>query len=152
MVEGSEEYIPVATTRPETILGDTAVCVHPEDPRYQHLIGKHVLVPMSDGRPIPVIADTYVDREFGTGALKITPGHDPNDYELGKRHNLPLINIMNRDASINANGGRYQGMDRFVCRDELWKDMEAAGLVLKVEKHAQRVPISQRGGEVIEPL
>uniref|UniRef100_I2CQT9 valine--tRNA ligase n=1 Tax=Nannochloropsis gaditana (strain CCMP526) TaxID=1093141 RepID=I2CQT9_NANGC len=151
-VANSDDFLPVATTRPETILGDTAVCVHPEDPRYQHLIGKTVLVPRSGGREIPIIADTYVDRDFGTGALKITPGHDPNDYELGKRHNLPLINIMNRDASINANGGQYQGMDRFECREALWRDMEAEGLALKVEKHAQRLPVSQRGGEVIEPL
>lgn len=149
--ESPDEFIPVATTRPETILGDTAVCVHPEDDRYKHLIGKKLVVPVV-GREIFVIADDYVDREFGTGALKITPGHDSNDYELGKRHNLPIINIMNRDATINSNGGPYRGLDRFVAREKLWKQMEADGLALKVESHASRVPRSQRGGEIVEPL
>jgi len=147
----SDEFLAVATTRPETILGDTAVCVHPEDPRYKHLIGKKVIVPIQ-GREIPIIADDYVDMEFGTGALKITPGHDPNDYEIGKRHNLQTINIMNRDASINENGGDYKGLDRFECREKLWADMEKNGLVIKVDPHTQRVPRSQRGGEVIEPM
>jgi valyl-tRNA synthetase len=145
------EYLPVATTRPETIVGDTAVCVHPEDERYKSLIGKNVVVPMSD-RTIPVIADEYVDMEFGTGALKITPGHDPNDYELGKKFDLPIINVMNKDGSMNANAGTYNGMDRFECREKLWADMEGAGLVLKVDPHTQRVPRSQRGGEIIEPM
>ncbi|MBZ0275015.1 MAG: valine--tRNA ligase, partial [Anaerolineae bacterium] len=149
-VEGGE-FIPVATTRPETILGDTAVCVHPEDPRYQHLIGKTAYVPMLN-RPIPIIADAYVDREFGTGALKITPAHDFNDYEIGQRHNLAVINVMNRDATLNAEAGPYAGLDRFVCREKLWGDMTAAGLTLKVENHTHVVPRSQRGGEVIEPL
>lgn len=150
--DSKEEFIPVATTRPETILGDTAVCVHPDDPRYQKYIGKNVRVPIL-GREIPVIADDYVDREFGTGALKITPGHDMNDYDIGKRHNLPLINIMNKDASINANGGPlFEGLDRFEVREKLWGKMTAAGLVLKVEDYATRVPRSQRGGEIIEPL
>ena len=144
-------FIPVATTRPETILGDTAVCVHPEDDRYKAFIGKTVRVPMTD-RDIPIIADEYVDREFGTGALKVTPAHDANDYELGKKHNLPLINIMNKDASINEKGGVYNGLDRFECREKLWKDMEAAGMTIKVDPHTQRVPRSQRGGEVIEPM
>jgi len=148
---GGADHLPVATTRPETILGDTAVCVHPEDPRYKHLIGKTVVVP-TQGREIPIIADEYVDMEFGTGALKITPGHDPNDYELGKKHALPTINIMNRDASINEAGGPYAGLDRFECRERLWADMGAAGLVLKADPHTQRVPRSQRGGEVIEPM
>lgn len=148
---GSSEFIPVATTRPETILGDTAVCVHPEDPRYKHLIGKTVVVPIV-GREIPVIADEYVDREFGTGALKITPGHDQNDYELGKKHDLPIISIMNKDASINANGGNFEGLDRFDAREQLWAAMDEADLVIKVEDHVNRVPRSQRGGEVIEPL
>lgn len=150
---GGVDHLPVATTRPETILGDTAVCVHPEDPRYSALVGKRVVVPGSGGRTIPVIADDYVDREFGTGALKITPGHDPNDYEIGKRHQLHTINIMNKDATINANGGSaYQGLDRFDCRVKLWADMKEDGLVLREEAHTQRVPRSQRGGEVIEPL
>lgn len=107
---------------------------------------------MSNGRTIPVIADEYVDMEFGTGALKITPGHDPNDYELGKKFNLPIINIMNKDGSMNANAAGYEGLDRFECRDKLWNDMEADGLVIKVDPHTQRVPRSQRGGEIIEPL
>jgi valyl-tRNA synthetase len=149
-VEGGD-HLPVATTRPETILGDTAVCVHPEDPRYKHLIGKKAYVPMLN-REIPVIADEYVDREFGTGALKITPAHDFNDYEIAQRHNLPLINIMNRDATMNANAGSYAGLDRFVCREKLWKDMEAAGITIKVADHTHIIPRSQRGGEVIEPL
>lgn len=144
-------FIPIATTRPETILGDTAVCVHPNDERYKHFIGQMVKVPMTD-RLVPVIADEYVDQTFGTGALKITPAHDVNDYELGKKHSLPLINIMNKDASINQEGGVYAGLDRFVCREKLWNDMTAAGLTIKVEPHTQRVPRSQRGGEVIEPM
>lgn len=146
------DYLPVATTRPETIVGDTAVCVHPEDERYKHLVGKHVVVPMSGGRTIPIIADEYVDMEFGTGALKITPGHDPNDYTLGKKFDLPIINVMNKDGSMNANAGKYEGQDRFECRESLWNDMEKEGLVIKVEPHTQRVPRSQRGGEIIEPL
>jgi valyl-tRNA synthetase len=146
------EFLPVATTRPETICGDTAVCVHPDDERYKHLIGNKVVVPMSNGRTIPVIADDYVDMEFGTGALKITPGHDPNDYELGKKYNLPIINIMNKDGSMNSHAAGYEGLDRFACREKLWNDMDADGLVIKVDAHTQRVPRSQRGGEIIEPL
>lgn len=142
----------MATTRPETICGDTAVCVHPDDERYKHLIGKKVVVPRSDGRTIPIIADEYVDMAFGTGALKITPGHDPNDYEIGKKFELPIINIMNKDGSMNANAGPYENLDRFVCREQLWRDMEEDGLVIKVDPHTQRVPRSQRGGEIIEPL
>lgn len=149
-VEGGES-LPVATTRPETILGDTAVCVHPDDERYQHLVGKRAYVPMLD-REIPIIADEYVDREFGTGALKITPGHDFNDYEIGRRHNLELISVLNKDATINENGGPYKGLDRFEARKKLWEDMQAAGLTIKVQPHMMVVPRSQRGGEVIEPL
>ena len=145
-------YIPVSTTRPETILGDSAVCVHPEDERYKKYIGKMMKVPFTD-REIPVIADDYVDREFGTGALKVTPAHDINDYELGKKHNLPLINIMNKDATINDQGGiKYKNLDRFECREQLWEDMKNMNLVIKDEPHMQRVPRSQRGGEIIEPL
>jgi len=147
-----ELYIPIATTRPETILGDTAVCVHPDDPRYQQFIGKRVKVPMMD-RTIPVIADDYVDREFGTGALKITPAHDMNDYEISKRHDLPLISIMNKDASINHIGGtRYQGLSREECRVKIWQDLETNGIAIKTQPHLQRIPRSQRGGEVIEPM
>ncbi len=144
-------YIPVATTRPETILGDTAVAVHPEDPRYQHLIGQQALVPITH-RPIAIIADAYVDREFGTGALKITPGHDPHDFEIGQRHKLPIINIMNKDATLNENGGIYAGLDRFEARKKLWADMKAAGLVIKEEAYQMQVPRAQRGGEIIEPM
>jgi valyl-tRNA synthetase len=149
---GLLEFLPVATTRPETIVGDTAVCVHPEDERYKHLVGKQVIVPMGSGRTIPVVADEYVDMEFGTGALKITPGHDPNDYVLGKKFGLEIINVMNKDGSMNANAGNYNGLDRFECREKLWSDMTNVGLAIKVEPHTQRVPRSQRGGEVIEPL
>ncbi|MFZ5911776.1 MAG: valine--tRNA ligase [Chloroflexota bacterium] len=146
-----EEYIPVATTRPETILGDTAVAVHPEDERYQEFIGKTVLVPIL-GREIPVIADAYVTREFGTGALKITPGHDPNDYEIGQRHNLPVLSMLDREARVTEVGGPYEGMDRFECREKLWNDMKAAGLVIKEEPYTLNVPRSQRGGEIVEPM
>ncbi|CAN8063387.1 unnamed protein product [Agarophyton chilense] len=144
-------FIPVATTRPETILGDTAVCVHPEDKRYSQYVGKTVKVPVL-GREIPIITDTYVDREFGTGALKITPGHDHNDYELGKKHGLPIINIMNKDATINSNGGQFEGLERFEARKKVWEAMGEDELVIKVEEHVNRVPRSQRGGEVVEPL
>ncbi|TFH34898.1 MAG: valine--tRNA ligase, partial [Anaerolineales bacterium] len=150
-IADSEESIPVATTRPETILGDTAVAIHPDDERFHHLIGKTCLVPML-GRSIPVIADPYVDREFGTGALKITPGHDPADYEIGQRHHLEIINVLNPDASMNEAAGPYQGMDRFDCRKKLWEDMEAAGLTLKTEPYTLQIPRSQRGGEIIEPM
>jgi valyl-tRNA synthetase len=159
--KATEEFLPVATTRPETIFGDTAVCVNPNDERYSHLIGKRVLVPISEtssggggkARSIPIIADEYVDMEFGTGALKITPGHDPNDYELGKKYDLEIMNVMNKDATMNEKcGERYVGLDRFEAREKLWSDMEEAGLVIKAEPHTQRVPRSQRGGEIIEPL
>ena len=144
-------HLEVATTRPETILGDTAVAVNPDDARYQHLVGKLALVPMLN-REIPIIADSYVDMAFGTGALKVTPGHDPNDFEIGARHDLPVVNIMNKDASLNANAGPYAGLDRFEGRKRLWADMEAAGLTLEVKPHTNSVPRSQRGGEIIEPL
>jgi len=145
------EYIPVATTRPETILGDTAVAVHPDDGRYKKYIGRKVSVPML-GREIPVIADEYVTREFGTGALKITPGHDPNDYEIGQRHGLPVLSMLDREAKVTEIGGPYAGLDRFVCREKLWADMQAAGLVIKEEPYTLNVPHSQRGGEIVEPM
>ena len=151
MLAGSDEFIPVATTRPETILGDTAVAVHPEDPRYQHLIGRKVVVPML-GREIPVIGDDYVDREFGTGALKITPGHDPNDYAIGQRHGLETISMLDREARVTDVGGVYAGLDRFVCRKKLWEDMRAAELVIKEEPYTLKVPRTQRGGEIVEPM
>ena len=145
------EYIPVATTRPETILGDAAVAVHPDDERYRHLHGETCLVPILN-RPIPVIQDTYVDMEFGTGALKITPGHDPHDFEIGQRHGLQIINILNPDASMNANAGPYEGLDRFDCREALWADMETVDLTIRAEDYAMSIPRSQRGGEVVEPM
>jgi valyl-tRNA synthetase len=144
-------YIPVATIRPETILGDTAVAVHPEDERYQKYIGRSAIVPIL-GREIPVIADDYVSREFGTGALKITPGHDPNDYEIAQRHNLPIISMLDQAARINENGGKYQGQDRFEARKNLWEDMRAEGLVIKEEPYTTTIPRSQRGGEIVEPM
>ena len=151
LADGSGDFLPVATTRPETIPGDTGVAVHPDDPRYARFIGKEVLVPIL-GRKIPVVADEYVTKEFGTGALKITPGHDPHDYEIGQRHHLELINIMNKDATLNENAGPYHGMDRFKARKAIWADMEAAGLVIKEESYLMNVPRSQRGGEIVEPL
>lgn len=150
-IADSTETIPVATTRPETILGDTAVAVHPDDKRYRHLVGKTCLVPVLK-RPIPVITDHYVDPAFATGALKITPGHDPADYEIGLRHNLPVVNVLNPDATMNENAGPYAGLDRFVCRERLWADMQAAGLTIKTEPYVMQVPRSQRGGEIIEPM
>ena len=151
LADGSGEYIPVATTRPETILGDSGVAVHPEDERYLAFIGKQVIVPML-GRLIPVIADEYVDRAFGTGGLKVTPAHDPNDYNIGQRHGLEMISVMDEAARINQNGGTYAGMDRFECRKKIWADMEAAGLTIKTEPYMMSVPRSQRGGELIEPM
>ena len=146
-----DRHLPVATTRPETILGDTAVAVNPADERYRHLIGKIAYVPVL-GREIPIIGDEYVDMEFGTGALKVTPAHDFTDYELGQRHGLALVNVLSKDASMNANAGKYAGLDRFACREQLWADMEAAGLTIKTEPYNTRIPRSQRGGEVVEPM
>ena len=150
--EGEQAYLPVAPTRPETIRGATAVAVNPADDRFTSFIGKRCVVPFSNGRTIPIIGDDYVDIEFGTGALKITPGHDPNDYEIGQRVGLPTINIMNKDGSMNSNAGAYEGLDRAECRTKLWADMESEGIAIKSEPYQTRVPRSQRGGEVIEPL
>ena len=144
-------HIPVATTRPETILGDSAVAVHPDDDRYRQLVGRTALVPMLN-REVPVIADAQVERDKGSGALKVTPGHDPNDFDIGERHGLPVLNVMNRDASMNENAGPYAGLDRFVCRERMWADMAAAGLAIGVEEIRHSVPRSQRGGEIIEPM
>jgi valyl-tRNA synthetase len=151
VLKDSDEYIPVATIRPETILGDTAVAVHPDDERFKKYIGKSVIVPMLN-REIPVIADEYVSMEFGTGALKITPGHDPNDYAIAQRHNLPIVSMLDAEAKVNENGGKYQGQDRFVARENLWADMKKAGLVIKTEPYRTTIPRSQRGGEIIEPM
>ncbi len=151
VADGSGDFIPVATTRPETIPGDTAVAVHPDDERYARFVGNKVWVPILN-REIPVVADKYVEREFGTGALKITPGHDPHDYEIGERHNLELINILNKDATLNQNAGKYAGLDRFAARKAIWQDMREAGLVLEEKPYMMNIPRSQRGGEIIEPL
>ncbi|MCS6841683.1 MAG: valine--tRNA ligase [Roseiflexus sp.] len=148
---GAMEFITVATTRPETIMGDTAVAVNPNDPRYRHLIGRMAVLP-AIGRLIPIIADDYADPEFGTGAVKITPAHDPNDYLVGQRHHLPMINIMNADATLNAEAGPYAGLDRFEARRRLVDDLEREGLLVEVRPHRMSVGISQRGGEVVEPL
>lgn len=142
--------IEVATTRPETMLGDTAVAVHPEDDRYKHLIGKHVILPII-GREIPIVADDYVDKEFGSGAVKITPAHDPNDFEIGNRHNLERILVMNEDGSMNDNAGAYKGLDRFECRNQIVKDLQEQGVLFKIEEHMHSVGHSERSGAVVEP-
>ncbi len=144
-------YIPVATTRPETILGDTAVAVHPDDDRYRAYVGRTALVPMLNRR-VPVIADSYVDRDFGTGALKITPGHDPNDYEVGRRHELPIINALNEDGTMSEAAGPYAGLDRYACREKLWADMTAAGLTVSVKDHVHAIGHCERCHTVVEPL
>jgi len=149
---GADSALLVATTRPETIPGDAAVAVHPSDARFAHLVGKRAIVPLSGGRTVPIIADEAVDAEFGTGCLKITPGHDPADYEVGARHNLPIVNIMADDGSLNEAAGEYAGLDRAVARKQIWADLQAAGLAVSTAPHTSRVPRSQRGGDVVEPL
>ena len=144
-------FVEIATTRPETLLGDTAVAVNPEDERYKDLIGKMLKLPLTD-REIPVIADEYVDKEFGTGCVKITPAHDPNDFEVGKRHNLEEINIMNDDATINDLGGKYAGMDRYEARKAMVKDLEDLGLLVKVVPHSHSVGTHDRCGTTVEPM
>src|SRR5699024_7663207 len=144
-------FVELATTRPETMLGDTAVAVHPEDERYAHLIGKTILLPLMN-REIPIIADDYVDKDFGTGVVKITPAHDPNDFEVGLRHNLPQINVMNKDASMNEEAGKYAGMDRFEARKAVVEDMEAEGFLVKIEEMVHSVGHSERTDVVVEPL
>lgn len=141
----------IATTRPETLLGDTAVAVHPDDPRYQKYVGKELILPLT-GRKIPIVADSYVDREFGTGCVKITPAHDPNDFEVGKRHNLPLIRIMDDGGVINENGGAYSGLERYTARKKIAADLDAQGLLIKVEDHAHNVGCCQRCGTTVEPI
>ncbi|MGD6942636.1 valine--tRNA ligase [Cytobacillus gottheilii] len=143
-------YIEVATTRPETMLGDTAVAVHPEDDRYKHLIGKTVKLPIT-GREIPIVGDDYVDMEFGSGAVKITPAHDPNDFEIGNRHNLERILVMNEDGTMNGNAGEYKGLDRFQCRKQIVKDLQEADVLFKIEEHMHSVGHSERSGAVVEP-
>ena len=151
-IAGEEgKFVEIATTRPETLLGDSAVAVHPEDERYQDIIGKNVILPLVN-REIPVVADSYVDKEFGTGVVKITPAHDPNDFEVGKRHNLPEINVMNDDATINEKGGKYTGMDRYEARKAMVKDLEDLGLLVKIEKHVHNVGTHDRCGTTVEPF
>ena len=151
-VVGEEgRYVEIATTRPETLLGDSALAVNPDDERYTDLIGKEVYLPLTD-RKIPVIADSYVDKEFGTGVVKITPAHDPNDFEVGKRHNLPEINILNDDATINNLGGKYAGMDRYEARKAMVADLDAQGLLVKVEDHVHNVGTHDRCKTTVEPM
>ena len=147
----TDEFVEIATTRPETMLGDMAVAVHPDDERYRHLIGKTVILPIVN-REIPVVADEYVDMEFGTGVVKITPAHDPNDFEVGKRHDLPMINVMNDDATINENGGEYAGMDRYEARKKIVARLEELGLLVKVEPHSHNVGTHDRCKTTVEPM
>jgi valyl-tRNA synthetase len=149
-VAGTDGHLVVATTRPETMLGDTAVAVHPEDKRYKHLIGKKVTLPLMN-REIPIIGDEMVDREFGTGAVKITPAHDPNDFEVGKRHGLEQIDVMNNDGHMNANAGAYAGLDRFVARKKIVEDLKAGGFLEKVTEHTHAIGICERSKTVVEP-
>ncbi len=150
-VKDSDEYVVIATTRPETLLGDTAVAVNPEDERYKDIIGKTLILPLV-GREIPVIADEYVDKEFGTGCVKITPAHDPNDFEVGKRHNLETIKVLNDDATVNSLGGKYEGMDRYEARKAMINDLEELGLLLKIEDHSHNVGQCYRCGTTVEPI
>ena len=145
------QFLEFATTRPETMLGDTAVAVNPEDPRYKDLIGREVMLPIMN-RPIPIVADEHADPEEGTGVVKITPAHDPNDFEVGKRHNLPVINILNDDATINENGGKYQGMDRYAARDAIVKELEEMGLLVGIEDLTHNVGTHDRCGTTVEPM
>ncbi|WP_090297721.1 valine--tRNA ligase [Pseudobutyrivibrio sp. ACV-2] len=144
-------FVTFATTRPETMLGDTAVAVNPKDERYQDIIGKTVMLPFVN-REIPVVADEYVDMEFGTGVVKITPAHDPNDFEVGKRHNLPVINVLNDDATINSNGGEFEGMDRYEAREIIVKKMDEMGLLVKIEDHTHNVGTHDRCNTTVEPM
>lgn len=150
-VKGSDEFVVIATTRPETLFGDTAVAVNPEDERYKDIIGKTLLLPLTD-REIPVIADAYVDKEFGTGCVKITPAHDPNDFEVGLRHDLAQIKVLNDDATMNHYAGKYEGMDRYECRKQMIKDLDEMGLLVKVEDHSHNVGQCYRCGTTVEPI
>lgn len=150
-IVGTNEFLEVATTRPETMLGDVAVAVHPNDERYKHLHGKKVLLPLV-GREIPVVADEYVDMEFGTGVVKITPGHDPNDFEVGRRHNLPIIKMLTDDAHVNENGGKYQGLERYAARKAVVKDLQEGGYLEKIEEHSHNVGTCYRCDTTIEPM
>ncbi|MBW4829709.1 MAG: valine--tRNA ligase [Clostridiaceae bacterium] len=150
-IKNSDDFIIIATTRPETMLGDLAIAVHPEDERYTNLIGKYAILPLVN-REIPIVADEYVDMEFGTGAVKITPSHDPNDFEVGYRHNLGQCKIMNDDATINENGGKYEGLDRYEARERMVKDLDKEGYLLKIEEHENSVGHCERCKTVVEPI
>ena len=150
-IKDSGDFVIIATTRPETLFGDTAVAVNPEDERYKNLVGKMLLLPLTD-REIPVVADEYVDKEFGTGCVKITPAHDPNDFEVGQRHNLEQIKVMNDDATMNSYAGKYEGMDRYECRKAMIKDLDEMGLLVKVDDHSHNVGQCQRCGTTVEPI
>jgi valyl-tRNA synthetase len=150
-IADSDEKVEIATTRPETMLGDTALAVNPEDERYTHLIGKNVILPIVN-KEIPIVADPYVDKEFGTGVVKITPAHDPNDFEVGKRHDLPVINILNDDATINENGGKYQGLDRYEARKQIVAELDEMGLLVRVEDHVHNVGTHDRCKTTVEPM
>ncbi|RCV09591.1 hypothetical protein SETIT_2G041900v2 [Setaria italica] len=147
-----DDFMTIATTRPETLFGDVAIAVNPEDKRYAKYVGKLAIVPLTFGRHVPIIADRYVDPEFGTGVLKISPGHDHNDYHIARKLGLPILNVMNKDGTLNDVAGLYSGMDRFEAREKLWSDLVETNLAVKKEPYTLRVPRSQRGGEVIEPL
>ncbi|UOR12156.1 valine--tRNA ligase [Halobacillus amylolyticus] len=149
-LKDEEGTIEIATTRPETMLGDTAIAVHPEDERYKHLIGKKAVLPLI-GRALDIVADDYVDMEFGSGAVKITPAHDPNDFEIGNRHNLERVLVMNEDGTMNDKAGKYQGMDRFDCRKQIVKDLQEDGVLFEIEDHLHSVGHSERSGAVVEP-
>ncbi|MFW5648263.1 MAG: valine--tRNA ligase [Candidatus Alkaliphilus sp. MAG34] len=150
-IKDSDEVLEIATTRPETMLGDTGVAVHPDDERYKHLVGKIAILPLV-GRELTIVADDYVDPEFGTGAVKITPSHDPNDFEVGERHNLSQINVMNDDATINENGGKYEGMTRYEAREAIVKDLEKGGFIHKIVNHSHNVGQCYRCDTAVEPL
>lgn len=150
-VKDSDEFVIIATTRPETLFGDTAVAVNPEDERYTALVGKTLILPLT-GREIPVIADEYVDKEFGTGCVKITPAHDPNDFEVGKRHDLEVIKVMNDDATMNSYAGKYEGMDRYECRKAMVEDLKEMGLLVKIEEHSHNVGTCYRCKTTVEPV
>lgn len=149
-IKNSEETIEIATTRPETMLGDTAIAVHPDDERYKHLIGKKAVLPIV-GREIAIVSDDYVDMEFGSGAVKITPAHDPNDFEIGNRHNLERVLVMHEDGTMNENAGQYEGLDRFECRKQIVQDLQEQGVLFEIEDHTHQVGHSERSGAVVEP-
>ena len=149
-LENEDNYLEVATTRPETLLGDTAVAVNENDERYKKYIGKNVILPLLN-KPIPVVADPHADPEFGTGVVKITPAHDPNDFEVGERHNLERINVLNEDGTMNKNAGKYEGLDRFTAREKIVNDLEKENLLIKIEEITHNVGHSERTGVMVEP-